>query len=66
MKLERTRRQVMKYCALGMVTSVVTSRMDRVAAMQSKRHPEARFPVLGVRHVLGVVGDVNSRAERES
>src|ERR1700760_2953493 len=46
-QLEKTRRRVMKYCALGLVTGAVTSRADKVAAMQTATSPTLAATVTG-------------------
>src|ERR1700733_5571851 len=38
-QLEKTRRRVMKYCALGLVTGAMMKRVDKVAAMQTATSP---------------------------
>ncbi len=46
-QVEQTRRQVMKYCALGLVTGAVLNRMERVAAMQTATSPTSPNTVTG-------------------
>ena len=46
-QLEQTRRQVMKYCALGLLSSAVMNRMERVAALQTQTSPTSPRTVTG-------------------
>src|ERR1700688_279167 len=46
-QLQKTRRRVMKYCALGLVTGAVTNRVDRVAAMQTATSPTSAATICG-------------------
>ena len=46
-QLEKSRRRVMKYCALGLVTGAVMNRADRVAAMQLNTSPTSAATISG-------------------
>lgn len=46
-QLQKTRRRVIKYCALGLVTGAVTNRVDKVAAMQRATSPSSAATMTG-------------------
>lgn len=46
-QLEQTRRQVMKYCAMGLVTGAMLKRVDKVAALQTATSPTSPNTVTG-------------------
>ncbi len=46
-QLEKTRRRVMKYCALGLVTGALLKRADKVAAMQTSTSPTSAATITG-------------------
>src|ERR1700733_1559911 len=46
-QLQKTRRRVMKYCGLGLVTGAVMNRADKVAAMQTATSPTSAATISG-------------------